>query len=294
MTFPMDAIPSAGPIALCAVICSDITRASGAYEQHMGLKAGAEFNLDTSTSAALGFPDLAGAPARLLSNSAGRAWLLQVEYPQAQPRDALNSFGWLAQEVLVEDVDGLASQLDDTPFTLLRPPRDLDVSNTIRACQVRGTDGEILYLTQVNGEVEGSQLPQNAQGVDHLFIAVLSTPDREASLHHYEAIAGTRGTSFETRISVVNQHRGWDLEKRHPIATLQLAGESLIEIDELVDTQAAPDGICAGTAAIVFYAKGPAPEHALPLEQGPLAGYAAVAGIGIAGERYTLLYGANN
>lgn len=288
----MDAILAAGPIALCTVICNDITRASSAYQEHLGLNVGDKFTLDEKTAAALGCAELADAPARLLSNSAGRAWLLQVEYPQAQPRDALNSFGWMAQEILVEDVDALASTLEDTPFTLLRPPRDLDVSNTIRACQVRGTDGEILYLTQVNGEVEESQLPQNAQGVDHLFIAVLSTPDREASLRHYEAIAGTRGTSFETRISVVNQHRGWDLEKRHPIATLQLAGESLIEIDEFADTQASPTGICAGTAGIAFYAKGPAPQHAIPLEQGPLAGYAAVAGIGIAGERYTLLYAA--
>ena len=286
----MPAAPRIGPIALCTVVSHDIDRASSAYAQHLGLRPGDAFTLDESTAAALALPEAVGARARMLANAAGRRWLLQVECPQAAPRDALSTYGWLSQEIAVEDVDALAAALDGSPFTVLRPPRDLDMSSLIRACQVRGPDGEILYLTQVNGEVPGSELPQNSRGVDHLFIAVLSTPDRDATLRHFEAIAGNEGINFETRISVVNQHRGWDLERKHPIATLQLAGRCLIEIDGLPETQMPPTELSAGTAAIAFIAAGEAPDTALRPQSGPLAGYAALPQTGLAGERYTLLY----
>jgi hypothetical protein len=282
--------PKLGPITLCTVICTDLERSRSAYETHLGLHAGDRFTLDAATAAALGLPELAEAPARLLSNARQEPWLLQVEYPAAVPRDALNSYGWLAQELLVEDVDALAASLEGSAFSVLRPPRNLDVSNLIRACQVRGPDGEILYLTQVNGEVPDSELPQNAEGVDHLFIAVLSTPDRDASLQQYAALSGNAGSCFDMRISVVNQHRGWDLERKHPIATLQLAGRTLIEIDGLEDTADAPQGPCAGTASIAFLAEGPAPASAALLSDGPLAGHMAEAHRGVAGECFTLLY----
>lgn len=285
--------PRLGPITLCTVICTNLERSRSAYETHLGLCVVGRFTLDDATAAALGFPELAGAPANLLANARQEPWLLQVECPTAVERDALGSYGWLAQELLVEDVDELAASLEGAAFEVLRPPRNLDVSNLIRACQVRGPDGEILYLTQVNGEVPDSELPQNAEGVDHLFIAVLSTPDRDASLEQYAALSGNTGTRFDMRISVVNQHRGWDLERKHPIATLQLAGRTLIEIDGLEDTVASPAGACAGTASIAFLAEGPAPAGATILTDGPLAGHAAEAHRGVAGECFTLLYPAS-
>lgn len=293
----MDTEPAIGPIALCVVITTDLNRSSQAYNEHLGQVIAERFNLDTETASALNLASLAGAPCCLLANSQGRPWLLQVEYPQAAPRDALASYGWLAQEILVEDVDALAEQLgalEDGPFELLRPPRNLDVSNIIRACQVRGPDGEILYLTQVNGEVPGSSLPQGAQGVDHLFIAVLSSPNRDESMREYEGLSGSDGVTFDTRISVVNQHRGWDLERKHPIATVQLAGRALVEIDGLPETAAPPSALCAGTAVICFAAQGAAAAGAMEVPAGPLAGHKARACTGAAGELYTLLYATDN
>jgi hypothetical protein len=289
----MDKEPLIGPVVLCAVVTRDLGRACGAYVEHMGLLASEPFDLDADTARALGMAELADCPARLLGNGRGRQWLLQIEYPAAATRDALASYGWMAQEILVEDVDALAAALasaPDCPFEVLRPPRDLDMSSLIRACQVRGPDGEILYLTQVNGEVPGSALPQGAQGVDHLFIAVLSSPDRDASMREYETLSGSPGVTFDTRISVVNQHRGWDLERKHPIATVQLAGCALVEIDGLPDTAPSPDGISAGTAALCFAAGGSGADGDIAIAHGPLAGHLARPGIGSAGERYTLLF----
>jgi hypothetical protein len=290
----MEAAQRIGPISLCAVITTDLEFSSNAYAQVMGMTRGERFSLDATTAEALGLADAAHAPARLLTGASGRRWLLQIEAPGAAARDALATYGWMAQEVLVEDVDALAATLESTPFTLLRPPRELDVDNTIRACQALGPDGEILYLTQVNGQMPGSELPENAQGVDHLFIAVLSSPDREASIDEYAALSGGAVTKFDTRLSCVNQHRGWDLEERHPIATVQFAGRCLVEIDQIRDTEKPATGLCAGTATICIEAAGAAPPEALRPAEGPLAGYAVQPRTGIAGERIALLYSAGN
>ena len=290
----MNAEPRIGPISLCAVITTDLEFASNAYSQVMGMTRGEVFTLDADTARALGMDEAAGSASRLLTGASGRQWLLQIEVPDAHVRDALGTYGWMAQEVLVEDVDALADTLEGTPFTLLRPPRELDVDNTIRACQALGPDGEILYLTQVNGQMPGSELPESAQGVDHLFIAVLSSPDREASVSEYEGLSGGTVMAFDTRLSCVNQHRGWDLEERHPIATVQFAGRCLVEIDQIRDTDKPAPGLSAGTATICLLAAGAAPADALSLHTGPLAGYRAKAHTGVAGERITLLYSENN
>ena len=282
--------PRMGPVALCTLIGTDGERLAAAYTGWLHQTISACGELDGDTAMALGYPQLAGHRQWLLSNPRGRQWLQIIEDPQATPRDSLATFGWLAMEMLVEDVDQLADGLADSPFELLRPPADLDVSDRIRACQARGPAGEILYLTQVKGDVPPFDLPPCQAAVDHLFIPVLSTPSRDRSLAQYAGISGNEGISFDTRITVINQARGFDLERRHPVATLQLAGQALIEIDQIADTGEAPGGVNSGVANIAFYCASKGGENASLLTEGPFAGHRVEGQEGCAGERFTLVY----
>jgi len=279
-----------GPVAQCTLIAGDGDALVNAYTGWLHQDIAATGPLDPDTAAAIGCPPLAGNRSWLLRNKAGRQWLHVVESPGAPGRDSLGSFGWMALEVLVEDVDRLAASLNGSPFTLLRPPADLDVSDRIRACQARGPAGEILYLTQVKGEVPPFELPRCRAPVDHLFIPVLSTPSREWSLAQYSAIAGTKGMSFDTKITVVNQVRGFALDRRHPVATLQLAGQALIEIDQIEGTEQLTEGLYSGMACVAF-ACSARPEHgAARPAAGPFAGRRVTAHRGYAGERFALVY----
>lgn len=282
--------PRIGPVACAVLLVNDLEDSAAAYGEHLFLVESSRFSLDANSAAGLGLEALAGNPAVLLAGSTGRDWLMIVQSSDAPARDALRTHGWLAQEVLVMDVDALAAGLEGSPFTVLRPPADLDVSDRIRACQVRGPAGEILYLTQVTGDVPPFELPTCAGAVDHLFIPVLSTPDRDATLTEYEAQAGNDGLRFDTRITVINQALGLPLEQRHPVGTLQLAGNALIEVDHIAAATPPPADLCTGTAAVVFHAAGPAPETAIPVNDGPFAGRRMLPGRGIAGERRTLLF----
>lgn len=282
--------PALGPVALCTVIARDGTAAAQAYTGWMHQQISWSGPLPAETANAVGYGQLAGNRSWLLSNTTGRQWLQIIEHPDAPERDALNSFGWLAMEVLVENVDALAATLAGSPFELLRPAADLDISDKIRACQARGPAGEILYLTQIKGEVPPFDLPTCQAPVDHLFIPVLSTPSRDCSLADYSGISGNEGISFDTRITVVNQARGFELERRHPVATLQLAGQALIEIDQIADTPEIDAAIHSGMASVAFYCTNEPDNTAQAQSCGAFADSQASAHTGTAGECFTLIY----
>jgi len=286
----MPDIPQLGPVALCTLIARDGQAMVDAYTGWLYQRVSSSGPMDADSAAALGYPQLEGNRQWLLANESGRQWLQILECEEAVARDSLNSFGWMALEVLVADADGLVEHLEQSPFEILRPPADLDVSDKIRAFQVRGPAGEILYLTQVNGEVPPFDLPVCTAPVDHLFIPVLSTPSREGSLAQYAAISGTAGLSFDTKITVVNQARGFELDLRHPVATLQLAGQSLVEIDEIAQTKPAPAGVSSGMACVAFHCSDPTPADTGRASQGAFGGKLFSSHEGCAGEHFTLVY----
>ena len=286
----MSAPSTLGPIACGVLLARDIDPLVAAYQRGLELSVTQRFRLDEATAAGLGLQALAGQRGCLLAGGSGREWLMAIEAATAAPRDALTTHGWLSQEVLVADVDRLAAGLAGSPFEVLRPPANLAVSERIRACQVRGPAGEILYLTQVSGAVPPFELPVCRAPVDHLFIAVLSAPERSAALAYYEGLAGREGLRFDTRISVVNGGLGLPLEQRHPVGTVQLAGCALIEIDQIEAATPAPAAPCTGTALIVFEAGAAPPPEARALREGPFAGRLMAPIRGRAGERAALLY----
>ncbi|MEM8942961.1 MAG: VOC family protein [Pseudomonadota bacterium] len=282
--------PLLGPIHCAILITRHLGATVAAYEQHLGLHLTRRHAIDPQAAAALGHPELSGCPAVMLAGGSGREWLLAIEYDNAVERNALRSHGWLAMEVLVDDVDELANSLDGSPFEVLRPPADLDVSDRIRACQARGPSGEILYLTQVKGPVTPFELPTCSARVDHLFIAVLSTAHRDRSMEQFEALAGNEGLRFETKITVVNQALGLPMEERHPVGTVQLQSASLIEIDEIAQATAAPHDLRLGVFSMVFEYDGEPPSDAVYLQGGIFGKRYLLAHRGAGGETTALIY----
>ncbi len=176
---------------------------------------------------------LTGARQAWLMNELGEAWLCIIEDAEAEPVAPFTRRGWLALEVCVQNVDALFEELREGPFEILGEPADLDVSPNVRAMQVQGPAGEIVYLTEVRAEVPGFELARARCAVDRLFIPVALSADRASASRTWQAFAGIRTMQFDIRITVIN--RAWELplERRHPVAVAQLGGGSLIEIDQL-------------------------------------------------------------
>lgn len=214
------------------LISPDLGAACSAYQAQLGLGVSKRGKLDAETAQLLGLDVLHGHSLAWLANEAGEPILRLIEDPRAVSREPMFHHGWLALEVLVGDVDTLAAGLH-APFRVLGSPADLELSPAIRAAQVLGPCGELLYLTQIKAPVAPFDLPMSDAQVSRPFIGVMSTPDRSASQAAWVALAGHGGWAFDTRITVLNRALGKPLQGQYPVAVVPLAGQCMVEIDQV-------------------------------------------------------------
>ncbi|MBF2755174.1 MAG: hypothetical protein ISN29_07955 [Gammaproteobacteria bacterium AqS3] len=206
--------------------------------------------LSAPAAALLGDVDLTGAGCRWLG-SADSVWLRIVEAPMryAPPPTVLRHHGWLSLEISVQNLDELAAELADSPFEILGAPAPLAVGDAICAMQVAGPAGEVLYLTEIREALPPFELTSARHAVDALFIAVLAVPERSRSAEFYQGLGGDEPLLFDTRIGVLNRTWGRDEAGEYPVATVQLHGATLLEIDELPQAAARPSR-CCGVASV--------------------------------------------
>ncbi len=226
-------LPMLGPLLFATIRCNAADQVAAAYCRHLHLKIKSKGRLSSELADLMAAPELANTPCYWLGPKAGHAWLRILELPTDEPVVPLKRRGWMALEVSVSNVDELATQLAESPFTVIGEPADLAFSSSIRAMQVTGLAGEVLYLTEIKEEIAEFQLKPADAFVDRLFIAVLAAGDRGTSGDFYASLGTGKPLMTNTRIGVLN--RAWEHKKDHeyPIAIASMAGSSLIEVDHL-------------------------------------------------------------
>ena len=232
------------------VIAPDLAALCAAWQQQLAMQLQAQGTLEEADAALLGLPTLAGAPLAWLANSAGQPVLRVIEDPTATLIEPMFRHGWLSLEILVGDIDTLAAELQG-PFRVLGAPANLELSDAIRAAQVLGPAGELLYLTQIKAAVPPFDLPMTTDTVASTFIGVMTTPDRAASQTAWAALLGAPGWAFETKITVLNRAYGKPLEGRYPVAVVPMPGQCMVEIDQ-VDLPPRPAGRLAGVHSLAL------------------------------------------
>ena len=202
-------------------------------------------------------PSLQGCDMAILAADNGDAWLRVIEDKQVTAASPLKCHGWMSLETNVGDVDAIRANINDEYFQVIGEPAYLQLSDAIKAMQVIGPANEVSYLTQVEAEVAGFELPMSDAKSGSLFIPVLSTPNRMASLAFYQSLnLADPGLVFNTKVTVLNRAFGHDIEHQFPLATLQLAGKCLFEIDEVTQASAKPHfagHLPAGIALVSCY-----------------------------------------
>ena len=223
-----------GPVLLASVLVADLAAAIAAYDEVLTYRPVDAGKVDGDLARSWGAPGVSSNPFAVLAPESGApGWIRFVEGEVPPDHRPLASTGWAAIEILVEDPDALAARLADSPFDIIGPPAPLRSFPEIKAMQAIGPAGEVLYLTNVPSGGGEQDLPTVQSAVDRVFIVVLGVPDFDHAL-----------ADFETRFSLPARPArkrgiyfigpGYGLAVTDPLrmTTIQLAGKSLIQVDE--------------------------------------------------------------
>jgi hypothetical protein len=223
-----------------------------------------------------------------------------VELPAEPAYRAFRRHGWQAAELIVDRVDSLADQFRNSPFEIVAPPMDLSFCPDIRAMQIRGPGGEILYLTEFKKPVPGLDAPPARSAVDRTFIVIVGGASLNHMQQYFNDQFGVPQTpAMESRVQTMALEFGLSREHRFRIAALPLLDRCYIEADEMpAEAQPLPGqqhDLPAGIAMVSFCLK-PAPggtgeRRTEPPDNGPP--YADATGVdcvrGAAGELLELI-----
>jgi len=220
-------------LAGATIVTPDLDASVAVYGDFLNYRGSVEV-VGADRAAAWGAPDAATARMAVLRPASGAERFIRlVEGTPAPGFKPLATLGWTAIEIVVQDVDRLAERLAESPFEIIGPPAVLEFEFTdqLKAMQVVGPGGEILYLTEIGGEIPGFALPTAESFVDQPFIMVLASADLAAVGRYYAALGREMGPEIAAPVQILSDAFGLPRDHRHMLATIALEDSSLLEVD---------------------------------------------------------------
>jgi hypothetical protein len=245
-----------GPSLTGTLVTPDIDRTVEAYSDYLHVSVLEEATVSAAQARLWGKPRLAGCPLVALQSPSASPWLRVIGCAGVLPARPFLELGWLALEVLVADVDALSRALADSPFEIVRRPVESASAAGVRAMQAVGPAGEVLYLTELAKPAAPFNIEPARSAVDRLFNPVSACLRRDEALNVFSRLGARRSWRFESRLPSINRAHGLDASVRHPVATVQLAGHSTVEINQLgmAKPRRTSEGLLPAGFAIVSFA----------------------------------------
>jgi hypothetical protein len=190
--------------------------------------------LDADLAASWGAPAAAGRAFAICRPASGADVFIRFVQgdPPADYRP-LRSFGWAALEICVSDTLAVDLRMQDSPFEVIGPPRELDGMPQIFPMQVRGPDDEIVYLTQIRGQPPGARLPAARSLIDRLFIMVLASADLDETRRWFaESLGLTVQPEVSLRYTMLSKAFDLPPDTQHRIATGGHDVDVFLEFDQ--------------------------------------------------------------
>ncbi len=218
----------------CTLTAPDADQAAQCYVDWLGYRIIERAAVSVALAQHWDAPLTAGRRCVVLAAPTGRdATLRFIEQPPAPPDSPLLAQGWNAVEILVEDPYELARSLAGSPFKVVVPPRPLPFDADIRAMQVIGPAGELLYLTALPANRVILDLHPARCRVDRPFITVLGTPQISAALDYFSRTLHTAVIAPSlVNVQIVNEQFGLPGDHRIPLGIVKLPKDYLVEVDE--------------------------------------------------------------
>ena len=213
---------------------ADLNQSVSHYANYFDHRVVEEGFIADDLAASWSAPGAAGRPCAVLEPSSGaEIYIRLIEQPPHPDFAPLRSYGWAAIEICVEDVLKANDRVTDSPFEIIGPPREIDGLPAIYPMQVKGPDGEIVYMTQIREDLPAFDLPRAGAPIDKLFILVMACSDLDASLDWMEKNVGVeKGRDMEIVYTMLAGAFGTPMDELHRIATMVHARDVFLELDQ--------------------------------------------------------------
>lgn len=217
---------------------SDLERSVGNYSKYFDYAVVEQGEVPADLAASWDAPASAGQPYVVMQPSSGADVFVRfIQQPAVEGYKALRSYGWNAIEICVQDVLATNARMENSPFEIIGPPRKIEGLDSIHPMQVKGPDEEIVYLTQINGDLPAFDLPRAASSIDKLFILVIGCSDLTASFDWMVKHCGLAPGRENMEIVYTMIAKAYDLpmEQLHKISTLIHGRDVFLELDQYPD-----------------------------------------------------------
>lgn len=228
------------------------------YRDRLGLTLVEHGPLPADLAASWGCTGNAGAPSATLSPTSGAPCHLRlVEQPLDPGFVPTRTFGWAAFEITVQDVFGWPARLDGSGFDIIGSPKEIPGLPYFVAMQMLGRGREMIYLNEVRENTPTSDLPFAASPIDHLFIVILASPDRAATMAWYADRLGLEeGGGYTIPYSMINKAFGLPDTHLTSLSMAQKGRMPIVEIDDYpaaaTERQRAPGMLPPGNALVTL------------------------------------------
>lgn len=133
----------------------------------------------------------------------------------------------------MRDTLAVHERLQGSSFRIIGPPRENAALPMIFPMQVAGPDGDVVFLTEVRGDLPDYDLPRARSLVDRLFIVVVACADIRASLRWFRRTLGIQaGAEIEIPYSTLSAAFSLPGTHRHVIVTGQHERDCFLEFDQ--------------------------------------------------------------
>lgn len=221
---------------------ANLERSVDLYTRFLDYTVAEQGTVDAALAGSWGAPQTAGRRMAVLRPASGADVFLRFVENDIHPDYVpLRTYGWAAIEINVLDVLKVAERMAVSGFEIIGPPREIETLPAIFPMQVKGPDGEIVYLTQVRSDLPDFDITRAEALIDRLFIMVMACSDLPASLAWMEQ---------HTRLQIGRPHLpivytmlanafNLPVEQLHVIATMIDGRDVFLEMDQYPE-QATP------------------------------------------------------
>lgn len=221
--------------AIVAVTLSapDLAAAERAYESQLGYQTVERGRVTRVLAQGWGAPAMRGRDYVVMQPPSGApVYLRLVDAEPLHGYAPLQTTGWNANEILVEDPVQLAPRLS-APFEIIGPPRPLAFNPKIVAMQVTGPVGEVNYFTRIPPGASTFDLGTATTFVDRTFIVVVGGRDIHAMRAFYRDVLELPTTDpAPTRVEVIQDAYALPRDAMTLLALAKLPRDFLIELDQ--------------------------------------------------------------